>query len=377
MLSRKIIFTVIILLFLSINEYAQLSSSITTEYEYNDNPFRTKYALETSIFSLNYELGYDFDIMAINYSGNYISFSSDAARNFYVHQFSVLKSFEKSYLGAYLEQRFGKDIYNYFDYTNAFMFYYYNTNFKDFYIRLSSNLSIANYPNIAILNNLKYSANIFLNHGFESGTTLILGSSFNYKKYLNPTQSGSYSYIDEHNQLITESYLDKNISYVTQFLNYFRVAQSITPTTGIALQFTNRSILNNGFNSYVKDVNMIYGDESEIFDDPVNYEGNSILAELTKIFLNDFTIKTGFYFNRKFYPSQGIYDEELKYHNNYMRNDKQKIFSFMIKKDFVLGDAEDMNLSLLFNYLHMENTSNSDLFNYSNNSMSIGIQFSF
>ncbi|MDH7605982.1 MAG: hypothetical protein QHH13_13865, partial [Melioribacter sp.] len=242
---------------------------------------------------------------------------------------------------------------------------------------LSSNLSIANYPNINILNNLKYSANVFLNYGFESGTTLIIGSSFNYKKYLNPTQSGSYSYFDEHNQLITESYLDKNISYVTQFLNYFRVAQSITPKTGIALQFTNRSILNSGFNSYVKDVNMIYGDESEIFDDPVNYEGNSVLAELTKIFSNDFTIKTGFYYNRKFYPSQGIYDEELEYHNNYMRNDKQKIFSFMIKKDFVLGYAENMNLSLLFNYQYMENKSNSDLFNYRNNSISIGIRFSF
>ncbi len=377
MLYKKIIFTVIIILFVSINEYAQLSTSIATEYEYNDNPFRTKYPLKTSIYLINYELEYDFDIMAINYSGGYFSFSSDAARNFYVHQFSVLKSFEKSYLEAYIEQRFGKDIYNYFDYTNAFMFYSYNTNFKDLYIRLSSNLSISNYPHISILNNLKYSANIFLNYGFESGTTLIYGSSFTYKKYLNPVQSGSYSYINEHNQLITENYLDKNISYVTQLLNYFRVAQSITPTTGIALQFTNRSILNSGFNSYVKDVNMIYGDESEIFDDPVNYEGNSLLAELTKIYFNDFTIKAGIYFNRKFYPSQGIYDKEYNYHNDYMRNDKQKIFSLMIKKDFAIGKAEGINLSLLLNYQYIENKSNSDLFNYKNNSMSIGVKFSF
>lgn len=377
MASRKIFFTAFLILFLSINEYAQLSSSIATEYEYNDNPFRTKYALKTSIYSLNYELGYNFDLVAVNYSGSFISFSSDAARNFYVHQFSAVKSFDNSFLGAYVEQRFGKEIYNYFDYTNALMFYNFNTNFKNLFIRLSSNLSITNYPNITILNNLKYSASIFLNHGFESGTTLIYGSSFNYKKYLSPSQSGTYSYFNENNQLVTESYLDKNISYVVQSLNYVRVAQSITPTTGIAFQFTNRSILNSGFNSYVKDVSMIYGDESEIFDDPVNYEGNSILAELTKIILNDFTIKLGFYFNKKFYPSQGIYDENLNYINDYMRNDKQKIFNVMLKKDFVFGKEEEMNLYLLINYQYIKNQSNSDLFNYNNNSLNIGIGLSF
>lgn len=377
MVIKKMIFLTFLILLLTIDEYAQIFSNIVTEYEYNDNPFKTKYLLKTSIIMLNYELGYNFNSIEIGYNGEYISFSSDAARNFYVHHIALIKSYENSTLGALIEQRYGKDIYNYFNYTNAIIFYNFNTSLFDSYMKLSSNLSITNYPNINILNNLKFSANIFLNHCFESGTTLIFGSSLNYKKYLNPTQSGSYSYFNENNKLITESYLDKNISYIVQFLNYLRVAQSITSSTGIALQLTNRSILNNGFNSFVKDVSMIYGDESEIFDDPVNYQGNSILAELTQIILNDLTVKAGFYFNRKFYPSQGIYDENLNYYNNYMRNDKQKIFSFMLKKDFLIGKLKEVNMSLLLNYQFINNLSNSDLFNYRSNSFGISIQFGF
>lgn len=377
MIIKKIIFLTVLILLLTIDGYAQIFSNIVTEYEYNDNPFKTKYPLKTSIIMLNYELGYNFNSIEIGYNGEYISFSSDAARNFYVHHIALIKSYENSTLEALIEQRYGKDIYNYFNYTNAIIFYNFNTSLFDSYMKLSSNLSITNYPNINILNNLKFSANIFLNHCFESGTTLIFGSSLNYKKYLNPTQSGSYSYFNENNKLITESYLDENISYIVQFLNYLRVAQSITSSTGIALQLTNRSILNNGFNSFVKDVSMIYGDESEIFDDPVNYQGNSILAELTQIILNDLTVKAGFYFNRKFYPSQGTYDENLNYYNNYMRNDKQKIFSFIFRKDFLIGGPEKINLSLLLNYYLIDNQSTSDLFNYRNNSFGLSIQFNF
>jgi hypothetical protein len=215
-----------------------------------------------------------------------------------------------------------------------------------------------------------------INRGFETGTTVILGGAFTYKKYLDPTQRGTYSYINETNQLVTEAYTDRNVSSVTQMLSFLRIAQSITPTTGIASQFTNRSILN-GFGSFVKDLNMIYGDESEIFDDPVNYEGNNLSIELTQILFNDLTIKGGYFFNNKFYPSQGIYNEAYNYNTGIMRSDVQKIFVFTMYKNFSLDDSEDIGLSVGLKYQYINNQSNSVLFNTKANSMSVNIGLNF
>ncbi len=299
----------------NVKAFAQLSYNFSTEQEYNDNPFRSQLATKTLISSLDYGIEHNSDLIAIGYSGSYYNFEAVPERNFYWQQLSAWKSFENSTAGIFAEQRFGKDIYTYFNYTNVTGYYTHRFNMDDFHVMLSPNVSLSKYPSISILDNLKITMNGSVNYGFETGTTVILGGAFTYKKYLDPTQSGTYSYINESNQFITEAYTDRNVSSVTQMLSFFRIAQSITPTTGIASQFTNRSILNS-FGSFVKDLNMIYGDESEIFDDPVNYEGNNLSIELTQILFDDLTIKGSYFFNNKFYPSQGIYDEAYNYYTD-------------------------------------------------------------
>lgn len=356
--------------------FAQLSYSFSTEQEYNDNPFRSQLAIKTLISSLDYSLEHNSDLIAVGYSGSYYNFEAVPERNFYWHQLSAWKSFENSTAGIFAEQRLGKDIYTYFNYTNVTGYYTHRFNMDDFHIMLSPNVSLSKYPSISILDNLKISLNSTVNYGFETGTTFILGGAFTYKKYLDPTQNGTYSYINESNQLITEAYTDRNVSSVTQMLSFLRIAQSITPTTGIASQFTNRSILN-GFGSFVKDLNMIYGDESEIFDDPVNYEGNNLSIELTQILFDDLTVKGGYFLNNKFYPSQGIYDEAYNYNTGIMRSDVQQIFVFTMLKNFSLDDSGDISLSAGLKYQYINNQSNSVLFNTKANSISVNIGLNF
>jgi len=372
-LSLNIIFLLLIMIGFS---YGQISFSISTEQEFNDNPFKSVLPEKTIISSFDGGLEIDLDAVSFGYYGSYINFDIVPERNFYWHQASAWKSFDNSTLGFYAEQRINKEEYNYFNYTNLNAFYQQKFSIGEFHFSVSPNISLIKYDNISILDNYKLSMGYFVNRGFESGTTLILGGAFNYKKYLDPVQSGVFEYFDSTNTLIKETFTDKNINSLSQLITYGRIAQSITPTTGAAMQFTNRSIINGIGNQY-KELNMVYGDESEIFDDPVNNEGNGFLLEITQLIGEDMSLKAGYYFNKKFYPSQGIYDEAGNYSTGIMRADSQSFVNILFKKTFSLNDSSSSVLSLGLNFQYINNKSNSYWFNYNGNmlNISLGVQF--
>ncbi len=365
-----------ILFFISSLSSAQWNFKLATEQEYNDNPFRTQLSTKTFLSSIDFGLENDLESLSLGYYGSYLNFDVVPERNFYWHQFAMWKSFENSNIGIYAEQRLNKNIYTYYNYSNITAYYNHKFNLENFFITLSPNFSLTKYKNISIMDNYKGSLSLNINRGFESGTTFILGGAFNYKKYLNPTQSGIYTYLDENNRLVTESYIDKNVSSITQLVSFGRVAQSITSTTGLAVQFTNRSIFN-GFGAFVKDLNLIYGDESEMFDDPVNYEGNNLSIELTQIFFDDLEIKAGFFQNRKHYLSQGTYDALYNYDTGIMRSDSQNIFNLSVRKSIPIEFLGGINISVGLNYQLINNKSNSYLFNYKSNAVNLNIGFEF
>lgn len=373
-ISNKI-FTIVFISFIaSTVNYGQWSFGLSTEQEYNDNPFRSKIAEKALVSSFSGSAGYDFDFLKVGYAGSLISFDVLPERNFYWHQAAAWMEFESSSLGVSFEQRLNKDIYTYFDYDNFSLYYNQQFQLENFYITLAPYTSFTQYKSIPILDNLQTSLSATVNRGFETGTTVILGGALNYKRYTSPVQSGTYSYLDETSTLVTESYKDKNVSSVTQVLSFARAAQSLTETTGLAAQFTNRSILS-GFGAFVKDLNVVYGDESEMFDDPVNYEGNNLSVELTQILFDDVQIKAGYYLNKKNYPSQGIYDELLAYNTGLMRSDTQNIFSLSVKKNISLDSTNGLNLSVGLNYQMINNKSNSYLFDYKSNSINLNLGF--
>ncbi len=354
------------------NVFGQWNFNLSTDHEYNDNPFRSLIPEQSFISSIDIGIERSTDVLSLGYYGSLINFNSNTLRNFYWHQLATWKDSENSAYGIYAEQRIGKDIYTYFDYWDLTAYYRHSFSWNDLYFSVNPNASITKYKEISILDNFKGTFNFQINKGFETGTTIIAGGSFNYKKYLDPTQHGTYSYLDANNVLVTENYTDRNVSSLSQIASYLRLAQSITETTGLSFQFTNRSIIN-GVANYAKDLNFVYGDESEIFDDPVNIEGNSFSAELTQILFDDLEIKTGFHLNYKNYPSQGLYDELGNYTTGLMRADVQKIFNLSVKKKIAVDFLGGSNLSIGVNYQNISNTSNSFWFNYQNNSLGFNI----
>lgn len=356
--------------------YGQIKFSISTEQEYSDNPFLSPFPVASYMSSYDFGIEGNLKLFEVGYYGSYSMFDAIPERNYYWHQFGAWHRFESGQLGAYVERRMNQPESAYFDYTNLTAYYRTRFNIKNLYFTIAPNVNYTTYDNISILDNIKGNFNFNINYGSDIGLTLIAGGGINYKHYQNPSSVQSITYLDEDGSTFDTTLTIKNLSSLTQLVGFARVAKSITPTTGLAVQFTNRS-LTNSIKEEVKDVNIIFGDESEMFDDPVNYEGNVYSIELTQILFGNMVVKGGYYYLNKNYPTQGIYDELYVYDTSFMRTDVQKVLSISVRKKFDLPFMNDSKLAIGLYYRQVVNESNSFWFNYKANSFNVSLDLEF
>lgn len=369
----KTIFFILLITITNIN--AQWSFGILTEHQYNNNPFQSPLPIESLVSSYDFTIENTINNFNLSYYGSFININKLPERNFYWHQFAISNSDSNYVYGLIFNQRIGKVIYTYFDFKDLVLFY--STDFENDFFNFNINpiFNYTKYDEISILDNIKFSLNYKLIKGFESGTTFFLGGSFIYKKYLTPVQSGYFTYTDSNNVIHNEFYVDKNINSLFNISTYFRVAQSLTETSGLAIQYMNRSIFNKISDSN-KELNVIWGDESEIFDDPTNIQGNNYLIEFTKILWEDWQFKFGYYYYKKFYPTQGNYDSLGNYFTDKQRSDKQTTLGISINKSFNFDFLGDKNLDVSINFQNIKNQSSSYWFNYNNTTFGINFGLS-
>lgn len=354
--------------------FSQFSAGLSSEQEYNSNPFKS-IVPESNLISLyDLILQYKTGDWGFLYNVNSTNFNTTTDRNFYWHSIGIWKSFDTSILSFSAEQRINKELYTFFDYYELNLAYEHQFSFFDIDASLFPSVVYTSYKNISVLSNVKTSMGFTLNKSFETGTTIIFGGMLNHKIYTDPNKTDLIQALDDSNRVVDNIIESKNTSSITQLSGFGRIAQAITPSTGLAFQFTNKKIVN-GLASSVKELNLTYGDESEIFDDPVNYEGNNILVELTQILFTDLELKLGYYYNNKKYPSQGIYNANAEYNLNIERNDTQNVFSFSAQKTFSL--SEKLSLDLEMNFHYIKNSSNSYFFKYNSSSFGLNVSLSF
>lgn len=350
---------------------AQWSLNFSTGQEYNNNPFHSPIPESNLISNYDISAGNENDILSFDYSGSYFTLNNNPERNFFWHQISAWKYLDNLNFGISYDQRFGKDLYSFLDYTNFEGNIRYQISSDYLFSQIYSTLSYTKFKELNTLDNFTAGIGFEINKGFESGTTFILGSKFNYRTYTSDT----YSLDDQSSLNDTASIIGlEKASPIPQLISYIRAAQSLSETTGLAFQYTNRSILGE-IKSVFLSGDFYLWEESEIFDDPIKYEGNNLLIELTQL-IDDFTIKAGYYLNKKNYPSQGIYTDYENFNYDLMRSDTQQIFNFSLRKNsgITIGSSE---LIYSLNYQYINNSSNSSWFNYKSSSFSINLDLSF
>lgn len=361
-------------LFTQNNLYSQFSFQLAAQQEYNSNPFKSFIPQSSFISGYEFSAQYELNNLGVLYNGTLVNFGNNQDRNFYWNLWGVWVYFDSSAVSLSLEQRINRPLYSYYDYYELALNYEHQINLWGITTNIFPSLTYTSYKNISILDNFKSSLAFTLNKPFEWGTTIILGGSINHKIYTRPNKTDLIQAVNDSNVVENILIESQNASSITQLSVFARVAQSITPSTGLAVQYTNKNILS-GMASSIKALNLTYGDESEIFDDPVNYEGNNFLVEITQIIFDDLKLKLGYYNNSKLYPSQGTYNGNLEYSLDLTRRDTQNIFSFSADKPFSL--SENLGIDIGLRYSYIKNSSNSSLFRYSGSSFNLNIGFNF
>jgi hypothetical protein len=120
-----------------------------------------------------------------------------------------------------------------------------------------------------------------------------------------------------------------------------------------------------------------FGDESDLFDDPVSRNENAFGAELTQIMPEEIIFKAGYEFSSRLYPSQGIYINAIDYEAGTDRTDEQNYFYFGINKIFSLDNDEMFNLNTGINYGFIDKNSNSYWYEYSGSNITLNLSLQF
>lgn len=370
-MKNILLYSCLIIFIGSTKMLGQWNFSLSTEQEYSDNPFHYPTPVSSMISSFNLGIERKINSFGIGYYGNYSNFSDFADRNYYWHQFGFWKTSEKIIFGLYAEQRINKLDYEYFDYSNFNAYIKHKTNINGINVYSQASFTVTNYSLLTDLDNWMGSLAFKLNKSFESKTTLIGGLVLNYKDYYSTNLEAA-----DTNWTGVVNYSQKSTANSSQLNYYARVTQSLSSTTGLAIQYTDRNIIG-GTAQTVRKLEYVYGDESQYFDDPVSYEGYSVTAQLTQILPSEITFRGAYYFNSKKYPSQGIFSDAEFLDDNIVRIDEQKLIHFSLTKSFTLNKNNDYGLNLSFSYQIIINSSNSYWYDYKSNQINLGIDLQF
>jgi len=386
------------------NVYAQWDFNLSYDQEYNNNPFRSPIPQESwvSTFSFNVQKG--FDDLFVGYYGNLSYFNSITERNFYWHQLALWGGSDTTSWGIYGEQRINKSEYNIYDYSTATAFLRHRFFIRDFMLRWNGAFYLNQYKQLPELNNWKFNTNVQVNRSFQTRTTIIGGFSYNYKSYLNSVAEEAY--LEEPNltlqnfaaasivsstfgngrrrqlkgngngYLSNAAYVNFQTMTLSQISFWIRLAQSLTQTTGLAVQYQSSRLLS-GSDRYVSGLTHHYSRESQIFDDPMGYQSNSYGSELTQILPFSITLKLAAYYTSKDYTSQGIYLDEENYDDTTFRRDIYRTAWLNLRKNMGINLRGGGQIVVYLYYQWIENQSNSYWYDYSNKATSIGIEFGF
>ena len=367
---KKIFSKTLLFVLLAINvNLGQWNFKLATSQSYSDNPINSPIPISSMISSFELGIERNFKSLGIGYYGNYSIFHNIDERNYYWHQFGAWHSTTNIIAGIYFEQRSNTSEYEYYDYINYNAYIKHQLLLDEINIFSNAAISFTDYASLNDLDNVLLNAGFILNKSFETKTTLIGGLNYNYKNYFS-TDLNDYSLVGD--SLSTSD----SKAYTSQF-NYFgRIAQSLTETTGLAAFYSSQNIIG-GTANYIRNLEYVYGDESQYFDDPISYEGYTLGAQLTQMLPEQIMFRALYTIEEKDYPSQGIYLDFEIFDDATIRHDKQTSLAFSLTKYFYLGEELQNSVMLSLSFETIDNNSNSYWYKFNSTQTNLNFNYQF
>lgn len=365
------------IIFYSTSLNAQWNFTLSTDNEYSTNPFRSPFPEEQMNSAFNLGIEKINDKVNFLYYGSYSHFFKTRDRDSYWHQLGFYTTNESTKLGAYFEQRINSSVYEYFNYASITGYIKHNLGWDFINTELQGSATYKSYNNLSAYNNILYTGGIRLNRSFETRTTFIVQSMVALKDYIN-TGTQSLSSGGRGKGMMATVADTQSVPSVksSQIFSSLRIAQSVIENTGLAVYYQNRSLIN-GSGTWYGGTSYSYGDESDLYDDPISRDENTFGFEITQVLPSSTIIKTGYMNSSRTYPSQGIYTDSETLAGDINRNDTQKNFYFNVSKNFLLNEETGSSLNLNLNYNYINNSSNSFWYNYNLKQVSLNLGFIF
>jgi len=167
-------------------------------------------------------------------------------------------------------------------------------------------------------------------------------------------------------------YISQSRPSTTQLVGIIRVAQSLSQTTGLSLQYLRRWDVSERTRFLSRGAVDFQGDE-ELWDDPYGYQGNEYNVTLTQHFPWNMTARVSTDYLAKDYGRRIFTATDADIPTGPLRNDTRFVTGLELKKTFdgALGFFDGFTMSM--SYFYQRNMSNDAYYNFRNNSASVGM----
>jgi len=366
---------------------AQFTKNLEISSYYDDNLFRSPTPTQDLLTNIEMSLNYrpDDSNMNLHYRGSFLLYRDTYDRNFSLHEFGLNYNYSFGnedrhtlYLGSDGTMRLNGEDYNYYDYTQIYLYSNIRFDLDFLFVKAGYNFRYRNYSNLPDLNNFRHFVFLQANKSFASRTTIIFEADFGYKSFAGEntytTSLGSgrgRGNMVEESQIITMT----EIPSLQQAIVLTRLAQSLHENLGIFIQYRRQISLTD----QIKYINTdSYYQDEELFDDPFSFESSSVSSGLTWILPWSMKVQIGGSLFSKNYISEQAYttaDDTVGLGGT--RVDDQKSIYFNFYKSFYINKSWLNLLKVNFYYGYIENDSNSYWYKYKNAILGGGIQWTF
>jgi len=367
--------------------FAQFSKNLEISSYLDDNLYRSPDPIADLFTNVDLSLDYRPPSSTINfaYNGSFYLYRDANERNFSLHSLnlSLYHSFGDEeqhtfYMGADGLLRIDTEDYNYYDYTQLYLYLNLRLDLSSIFLKSGYNFRIRDYRNFPELSNNRHYIYLQMNKSFETRTTLILESDLGIKSFAGEeivNSSGMGGNGRGMSQTIYTTSTTNSSSSLSHLILLARVAQSVHEKLGLYVQYRQQISLSDQFN--YNNTDSYYQDE-EIFDDPFSYESRGWSSQVTWLLPWSAKMQIGGDISAKHYISEQSYISATDTAGlGGPRSDDQNVLYANLSKTFYFNEKWLNLLRINFYINYIDNYSNSYWYNYKNMVLGAGIQWNF
>lgn len=331
---------------------------------YDDNIHNNYLSTSDLINNLQIGTAYNFESDVNNfqlyYEGVFGDYQKNKIKSFNSHKIGVVNThlFSEEYnplnIGVNYAFRNNRDEFTLYDFRQISAYANYRQTIMKSNFLLAGYIFQRNeYPNFNVFSNYEHKTFLKWISNFETQTSLMIATEFNYKSYLDKYEFAGYA---------------NDASYLKLHLN---VGQSLSESTGMNAFFIYRKNLSDKSRYVVNDSLVFY--EEEIFNDLYAFNSFDAGVGFTQFISDELKVSAEFRYSGRYFTT--LYAADLNgIELDELRKDDQ--INFGIGLEYDLQQLLDgLFISAAFNYLR--NKSNDSYYDYSNNIFSFSIDYGF